>query len=82
MSWHTLAILTAGRERLGAQAGVGGPRKGVVGPFEGLAEGGTAVAELPVGLKVLHAKIGQLTLENNFLESAQTSVGLRSASDD
>jgi hypothetical protein len=33
--------------------------------------GGTAVAELPVDLKVLHAKIAQLTLENDFLESAQ-----------
>ena len=40
--------------------------------------GGTAVAE-PVDLKVLHAKIGQLTLENDFLESARTSVGLLSA---
>ena len=30
-------------------------------------------------LKVLHAKIGQLTLENDFLESALTKVGLLSA---
>ncbi|WP_090960182.1 IS3 family transposase [Nitrosospira sp. Nsp18] len=29
--------------------------------------GGTTVAEPPVDLKVLHAKIGQLTLENDFL---------------
>ena len=32
-----------------------------------------------VDLKALHAKIGQLTLENNFLESALTRVGLLSA---
>ncbi|BBP03579.1 hypothetical protein TPL01_11180 [Sulfuriferula plumbiphila] len=41
--------------------------------------GGGAVAEPPVDLKVLHAKIGQLTLENDFLESAGTRVGLLSA---
>jgi transposase len=41
--------------------------------------GGTAVAEPPVDLKVLHAKIGQLTLENDLLERALTKVGLLSA---
>ena len=41
--------------------------------------GGTAVAEPPVDLKVLHAKIGQLTLENDFLEGALTKVGLLGA---
>jgi transposase len=41
--------------------------------------GGSAVAEPSVDLKVLHAKIGQLTLENDFLESALTKVGLLSA---
>ncbi len=30
-------------------------------------------------LKVLHAKIGQLALENDFLEGALTKVGLLSA---
>ena len=35
--------------------------------------------EPPVDLKVLHAKIGQLTLENDFLEGALTKVGLLSA---
>lgn len=30
-------------------------------------------------LKLLHAKIGQLTLENDFLESALTKAGLLSA---
>ena len=33
----------------------------------------------PVDLKPLHAKIGQLTLENDFLESALTKAGLLSA---
>jgi transposase-like protein len=33
----------------------------------------------PVDLKVLHAKIGELTLENDFLESALTKAGLLSA---
>ena len=32
-----------------------------------------------VDLKTLHAKIGQLTLENDFLEGALTRVGLLSA---
>ena len=32
-----------------------------------------------VDLKSLHAKIGQLTLENDFLESALSKVGLLSA---
>jgi transposase len=33
----------------------------------------------PVDLKALHAKIGELTLENDFLESALTKAGLLSA---
>jgi transposase-like protein len=37
---------------------------------------GTAAAP---DLKTLHAKIGQLTLENDFLESALTKAGLLSA---
>lgn len=41
--------------------------------------GGGAGAEASVDLKVLHARIGQLTLENDFLESALTKVGWRSA---
>ncbi len=36
-------------------------------------------AEPPVDVKAMHAKIGQLTLENDFLESALTKVGLLSA---
>lgn len=36
-------------------------------------------SEPDVDLKVLHAKIGQLTLENDFLESALNKAGLLSA---
>ena len=36
-------------------------------------------AEAPVDLKALHAKIGELALENDFLESALTKAGLLSA---
>jgi transposase-like protein len=36
-------------------------------------------SEPAVDLKALHAKIGQLTLENDFLEGALTRVGLLSA---
>lgn len=35
--------------------------------------------EPPVDVKVLHAKIGQLTLENDFLEGALTKAGMLSA---
>ena len=38
----------------------------------------TAVAP-PVDVKSLHAKIGKLTLENDFLEDALTKAGLLSA---
>ena len=41
--------------------------------------GGRAEAAEPVDLAPLHAKIGQLTLENDFLESALTKAGLLSA---
>ena len=40
---------------------------------------GGAAVEPPVDLKALHAKIGQLTLENDFLESALTKAGMLSA---
>ncbi len=33
----------------------------------------------PIDIKLLHAKIGELTLENDFLESALTKAGLLSA---
>ena len=41
--------------------------------------GGGQPAEAPVDLKALHAKIGELTLENDFLEGALTKAGLLSA---
>ena len=48
---------------------------------EGAADvfGGGAVAAAPVDLGPLHAKIGQLALENDFLERALTKAGLLSA---
>jgi len=42
----------------------------------GPASGGAAPA---VDLKALHAKIGELTLENDFLEGALTKAGMLSA---
>ena len=41
--------------------------------------GAEASNEPKVDLKELHAKIGQLTLENNFLEGSLIRVGLLSA---
>ena len=38
-----------------------------------------ATAEPAVDVKSLHAKIGELTLENDFLEGALTKAGLLSA---
>jgi len=34
--------------------------------------------EAPIDMKMLHAKIGELTLENDFLEGAFTKAGLLS----
>jgi transposase len=43
-------------------------------------DGHSAAAAVPaVDVKALHAKIGQLTLENDFLEGALTKAGLLSA---
>lgn len=44
-----------------------------------LAFGGEAEMAPPVDLKALHAKIGELTLENDFLEGALNKAGLLSA---
>ena len=41
--------------------------------------GGTASTVPPVDIKALHAKIGALTLENDFLEGALSKAGLLSA---
>jgi hypothetical protein len=43
---------------------------------------GNVAAEPAVDVKSLRAKIGELTLENDFLEGALTKAGLLSASDD
>ncbi|OIQ66317.1 transposase [mine drainage metagenome] len=50
--------------------------EGAQGVFGGLpAEG----AEPPVDIKAMHAKIGQLALENDFLVGALSKAGLLSA---
>jgi transposase len=41
--------------------------------------GGPGPAQPAVDVKALHAKIGELTLENDFLEGALTKAGLLSA---
>jgi transposase len=41
--------------------------------------GGAKTSSETPDLKTLHAKIGQLTLENDFLEGALTKAGLLSA---
>ena len=48
--------------------------EGAVGVF-----GATASEAAPVDLKELHAKIGELTLENDFLSGALGKAGLLSA---
>ncbi len=40
---------------------------------------GTGLKEPPIDVKTLHAKIGELALENDFLEGALTKAGLLSA---
>ena len=50
---------------------------GAAGVF--VAGGGNSSAAPAVDVKSLHAKIGELTLENDFLESALTNAGLLSA---
>jgi transposase-like protein len=51
--------------------------EGAAGVFS--AEKGEVKAATNVDLKALHAKIGELTLENDFLEGALTKAGLLSA---
>jgi len=41
--------------------------------------GGESAAAPPVDLKELHAKIGQLALENDFLSDALTKAGMLNA---
>jgi hypothetical protein len=43
-------------------------------------DNGTGIAQEPaVDVKALHAKIGELTLENDFLEGALSKAGLLNA---
>ena len=42
-------------------------------------DGGNKTAQPAVDVKSLHAKIGELTLENDFLEGALSKAGLLSA---
>ena len=51
--------------------------EGAAGVFGGDAK--AEPAEAAVDVKTLHAKIGQLTLETDFLEGALTKAGLLSA---
>ena len=51
--------------------------EGAAGVFGGEAK--AEAATTTVDLKTLHAKIGELTLENDFLEGALTKAGLLSA---
>lgn len=60
--------ITAWKEQLQASAA------NVFGPG-----GSSASAAPPLDVKALHAKIGELTLENDFLEGALTKAGLLSA---
>ena len=50
--------------------------EGAAGVF---GEAKSGPAQEAVDVKTLHAKIGQLTLENDFLEGALTKAGLLSA---
>ena len=49
------------------------------GAADVFAEGGRRSSEPPVDVKTLHAKIGELALENDFLEHALGKAGLLSA---
>ena len=49
------------------------------GASEVFGSGSTAPTAPAVDVKSLHAKIGELTLENDFLEGALTKAGLLSA---
>ena len=59
--------ITAWKEQLQASAA------NVFGP------GGSAPSAPTIDIKALHAKIGELTLENDFLEGALSKAGLLNA---
>lgn len=52
---------------------------GAADVFDSGNSGGTGNAAPSVDVNALHAKIGELTLENDFLEAALTKAGLLSA---
>jgi transposase len=54
-------------------------RRQLIERAAGVFGGATPSEAPPVDLKALHAKIGQLALENDFLEGALTKAGLLSA---
>ncbi len=54
-------------------------KKQLLGRAGDVFEGPRRKEEAPVDLKALHAKIGQLTLENDFLEGALGKAGMLSA---
>jgi transposase-like protein len=49
------------------------------GAVDVFGSGASSAEAAPVDLKALHAKIGELTLENDFLEGALGKAGLLSA---
>ncbi len=55
--------------------------EGAAGVF-GTGGGGSAAEAPSVDVKALHAKIGEITLENDFLEGALIKAGLRDAQND
>ena len=63
---HPSQITTWKEQLLAGAANVFGP-------------GGTVPAVPAVDIKALHAKIGELTLENDFLEGALSKAGLLNA---
>jgi transposase len=54
-------------------------RRQLLGRAAGVFGRSVAPEAAPVDLKVLHAKIGPLALENDFLEGALSKAGLQSA---
>ena len=53
--------------------------EGAAGVFGGDAASAAPAAAAAVDVKTLHAKIGELTLENDFLAGALTKAGMLSA---
>ena len=56
-----------------------GARNHESGAADVFGPGGGSAAQPAIDVKSLHAKIGELTLENDFLEGALSKAGLLSA---